>query len=508
MKTTIKVLLLSVFVAFSGEISGQGETGHWYFGYGYGMNFMEMTDRTDAIINGVPNQTLTDVPTYESGPINTWEGCFSISDKNGNYLFSSDGTKVYDKNKNKMKHGDGLLGDPSAAQSGIVLPRPGFSPNYYIITVSSYDAARDPIMYYEVDLSLDGGNGDVLGPYTGMVPDGTALNFNGIYPANDPNENLATIGHDNGVDYWLVHRLKEYIFVWHVTKDGIDPTPTHCYHIPATSSDIYDLKGGYLKFAPGGRYLGGCCYAGGNARVFVADFNTETGIISNLNSRTAGAAYAFSFSPDGNYLYYANIYGISPPGRLSVKSIMEGPAEPPLVLSHLQGCNNFQLGFDNRLYGMQYLSNSRLLYIIPNPNDETPRCVTIPDFFPAPGIKPFLGLPTFSSTFYSSIGIQIIPRLPCRRTPATFSAEVIAGIGSSRIVRIEWDFGDGSPIVTDSNMNETVFTHQHTYDKDGIYTVSLRPYRADGSLATDKIQTREIKVNPCMMPVNPNIHMY
>jgi len=508
MKTTLPILLLFAFVISSAQLSAQGETAHWYFGYGYGMNFIDMNSVSNATINGVPNQTLADVPSYESGPINTWEGCFSISDSEGNYLFSSDGTYVYNDNQQFMPHGRDLLGNSSAAQSGIVLPRPGHSRNYYIVTVPSYDAERNPIMYYEVDLDEDGGHGDVLGPYTGEAPNGTALNFGGIYDPNYPNENLATIGHDNGIDYWLVHRLREHIFVWLVTEDGIDPTPTHNIHIPASSAAIYDNRGGYLKFSPDGRYLGGATYGSGR-HVFVSRFDAETGLITDICCKeTNERPYTFSFSPDGNYLYYVLLYGANPPQRVSVQSIFDGTSETPYELSALQKCNNLQLGFDNRLYGMRYVDKSRELYIILNPDDPNPVCAVIPDFFPANGIKPFLGLPTFSSTFFSTQGIEISPETPCMQKTVTFSVQITPGSGTNRVARLDWDFGDGSPTVTDTEMNQPVYTHDHTYYKDGLYTLTITPYKADGTPLANKVQTLDVRVKPCVMPVNPNIHLY
>ena len=96
----------------------QGQSDNWYFGFGAGVHF-NLDGTVDALSNG---------------QLNTFEGCATISDSQGNLLFYTDGRTVYDRQHNIMVNGRNLFGQPSSTQSVIIVPKPE-SPNiYYIIT--------------------------------------------------------------------------------------------------------------------------------------------------------------------------------------------------------------------------------------------------------------------------------------------------------------------------------------------------------------------------------------
>lgn len=94
----------------------QKEMNTWYFGVNAGLDFSKMVNKKSD-----SNQNAK-VPTYiPNGSISTSEGCFTISDSEGNLLMSSDGTTVYNKNATSttgaagyMQNGTGLLGNASA----------------------------------------------------------------------------------------------------------------------------------------------------------------------------------------------------------------------------------------------------------------------------------------------------------------------------------------------------------------------------------------------------------
>lgn len=66
--------------------------------------------------------------------------------------------------------------------------------------------------------------------------------------------------------------------------------------------------------------------------------------------------------------------------------------------------------------------------------------------------------------------MNIVPRVATIRTPITFQ-------GISRNAEFyEWDMGDGSPLVSG---NESSITH--SYNKTGIFTVTLTVKNGDGS---------------------------
>lgn len=93
----------------------------------------------------------------------------------------------------------------------------------------------------------------------------------------------------------------------------------------------------------------------------------------------------------------------------------------------------------------------------------------------------------------------------CVNTPQTFNVLVNKGTGADELSHTEWDFGDGSAIITDSNLNTTQ-SHSHTYEKKGVYTITVKAFRkSDNTEIISQRQRLIIKVATCSLPVNHNI---
>ena len=110
------IFYIFIFLSFSSFSQNEGNI--WYFGQNAGLDFN----------SGVP-VALTD------GQLNTLEGCASIADNNGDLLFYTDGSIVYNKNHTVMPNCFGLLGNSSSAQSAIIVKKPGSLTVYYLFTV-------------------------------------------------------------------------------------------------------------------------------------------------------------------------------------------------------------------------------------------------------------------------------------------------------------------------------------------------------------------------------------
>ena len=501
-----KLSLLLLFAFCCINIYSQGQAAHWYFGYNSGFDFTNRYTANNAVINGVTGQTVNNIPQFVTGPISTYEGCFTISDKSGNLLFSSDGITVYNKLNQAMPNGQDLKGRSSAAQSGIVIPRPGHPDNYYIVTTSASEQTPHRGMhYYEIDMTLDGGKGDVIPNSETQIQ---FVNQAGttIYSALQAYENIAAVGHANGIDYWLVHRIRRYFFVWKVTREGI-----------ADKADIYDIGidppvhvyPGYTKFSGDGKYIAN---AYSNTSTFtIGKFDNATGAITNIKTRGSlgySNAYTMEFSPNNKYLYFT-FYYTGPVMRLSVNSLLNGTAETPQLV--MNSVTNIQMGPDGRIYGIASKDRSssvyRNLYMILDPDQDNIadiKCTYIPNYFPAANGS-HLSLTNFTSSFFGMDEIKVEPKDKCINQNLTFSVQINTGTGSNSVNKIVWDFGDGTPIVTDSNMDKYYFTQTHAYAKRGIYNITLTPYRSDGTAITDKTQTIQIKVGSCTLPVNHNI---
>jgi len=194
----------------------QNEGNIWYFGFGAGLDF---NSGTAVAIN--------------DGQLNTLEGCASIADTNGDLLFYTDGMTVYDKNHSIMANGTGLLGHNSSTQSAIIVKKPQSSTIYYIFTVDGYSGNNGSFCYSEVNLSLNGGLGDI-----------TSLKNVELF--TNAAEKVTAILHDNGSDFWIVapqHSTNTY-FTYLFSNAGINSTAAQSF------SNTVDNDLGYLLATP------------------------------------------------------------------------------------------------------------------------------------------------------------------------------------------------------------------------------------------------------------------
>ena len=106
--------ILALLLAYSWILDAQ-RNNIWYFGRKAGLNF---------------NQPAP-VPLLNSA-MNTDEGCSSICDANGHLLFYTNGVTVFDRNHKVMLNGEGLSGNISTSQSGLIVPHPGNHRNHPI----------------------------------------------------------------------------------------------------------------------------------------------------------------------------------------------------------------------------------------------------------------------------------------------------------------------------------------------------------------------------------------
>ncbi|MDH6357184.1 PKD domain-containing protein [Parabacteroides sp. PF5-9] len=475
---TLCFICLSAMTVFS--VQAQKEAGHWYFGHNVGLNFIDTQTVNDK--NGVP---VDGMPTLETGPISTNEGCFSLSDSDGNLIVASDGMRVYNKNKDVIA--TGLYGNTSSAQSGILIPFPE-NPGKYIIISNNCRA-----LHYSIfDANANGGLGEVTNINTPVQQ--TTVGSSQLY------ENVTSQIHANGKDYWLLHRAGPYFFTWLITKDGISTTPI-VTDIPDSKSQISGLSEGYMKMSPDGKKI---CHANLDApegEVFFADFDNKTGKISNIILRywkfDTIAFYSLEFSPLGKNLFLSELN----------KSLYVIPVEdielgtPTLVTTEI---GTVQTGSDGRLYGIRSSGSATKRFgVIPNPDDpiEDIKVHIFENFLNGSGA--IWGLPTFAANWFS-VSIDADESF-CVNTSQDFTVTINQS-GSQQITYTEWDFGEGGSFLKDTNVSSGTQTHSYTYEKPGMYNITVRSYLADGKEVAS--ETITVKVNPCVLPVNPNVHLF
>ena len=260
------------------------QSNNWYFGYGAGLNFS--TEPPTVLLDGELYQT---------------EGCATISDNEGNLLFYTDGKDVWNKNHQVMPNGSNLMGHPSSTQSAIVVPYPGQScAKYYIVTIGERNGSSG-VRYSLVDMSLDGGMGDIVTSEKNIHLFGTTTT-----------ESICIAKHNNGNDFWVIGKPVNtgefYSFL--VSSTGFNTTP-----VISSTNYIPDANYGSLKMSPNNQLLAAChtqnSSQGGG--VFVFNFNDETGSITQIFNDSEPtirlSSYSVEFSPNSSLLYFSRIQG-------------------------------------------------------------------------------------------------------------------------------------------------------------------------------------------------------
>ena len=467
---------------FPVQIQAQKEMNWWYFGYNAGLNFNDT--QTVTSLDGV---AVTGMPKPVLGPLSTSEGCFTLSDSQGNLLMSSDGSTIYNKKNQVMSNGTGLLGDNSATQSGIVVPAPNDTNKFYVLTVATEDQPSIGLRYSVVNI-------DVTDPNDmGSVELTTK---NSLLKTGPTAENITVIRHKNGIDYWLVHRTGELFYVWLLNDQGFSATPK-TYKIPALPLVKGKIPGGYigeLIVSVDTRKLVNFCSQA--ATIISADFDNSTGVVADVKLKSimpaATSLYGGTFSSNGEYLYIGNTIaaGIKNSFKIKYSDLRAGDVNLSTIAP---AAINYRLGPDKRVYGIFYaggLKNEKRLIVITDPDEGGNNVKVFSDYLV--GASDF-GLPNFAMLFLS-LEAQLKP-FSCAGYDYAFAIRI--AVNSKDVpTKLVWDFGDGSPTIEQTFIKgNTEYKSLHFYKKAGIFKVMITPYKGTTALPSTTFEAKVIECN-------------
>jgi len=360
---TAIVLLLGSLAALA-----QGETAKWYFGKGAGLIFK------DGSVTAVTN-----------GRLQTEEGSATISDKDGNLLFYTNGITVWNRNHRVMPNGNGMMGMKSSTQSALIVPKPANDSIFYIFT-TDIQAQSNGLRYSVVNMNKDGGNGDL-----------TARNVFLIAPAT---EKLTAVRHSNNRDWWVIaHRWNSNAYMAYlVTADGVS-AETVFSNVGTVHGGAHRKAIGYLVPSPDGTRLASALWDN-ESNFEVLRFNRSTGEVSDpILLKGYEEAYGVCFSPDGKLLYgTANGVG---GGKAQVIqfNLQAGDAAAVAKSAVVVGTSGsprigaLQLGPDGRMYVAR--KDNIHLGVISKPNVKGKDCGYEDAGMHLAGRKSDLGLPNF-----------------------------------------------------------------------------------------------------------------
>ncbi|MFV0237655.1 MAG: T9SS type B sorting domain-containing protein [Flavobacteriales bacterium] len=456
-------------------MAGQKQSAHWFFGSKGGLDF------------------TSGKPVEKAGNLETLEGSASISDVRGNLLFYTDGTTVYNAKHQIMLNGIGLLGNTSSTQSAIIAPDPSNFKRFYIFTVDvpyvDPDDVNDTISginYSLVDMTLDDGLGGVVSSQKNIP----LLEY--------ASEKIAATSHYSENAIWIIAFSNEKralqdskfntFYAFKVDETGVSKEPVKSVLNIYPNSYYIDYRG-YLKFSPNGSKIVCNSQLSGS---FVADFNKETGKVSNPltlemeDDVLLEEVYGAEFSPSGQYLYIDTFYdtddsffdqnevlgnnrklyqfNLNSPDINNSRKLIDKS-------EHFRGA--LQLALDGKIYrvlskGYLYQS-SQTLGAINNPNNEAstvnynPEAIVLEKGYVTQGLPPFI-----QSFFLAQIEVED----HCFGKPTQF--EIFLNDDFKSVV---WDFGD--PTTTNDTSSELAPTY--TYKAPGTYKVTAEITLLDNS---------------------------
>jgi len=405
----------------------QGEGNNWYFG-----NFAGCTFNFGAPV------ALT------NGQLSTIEGSATMSDKNGNLMFYSDGMKVWNKNHIQMPNGFGLLGNSSSTQSAIIVPQPLSNTIFYVFT-TDVSGGGNGLRYNVVDMTQSGGLGNVTVKNTALV--------------TPVEEKVTACRHANGCDFWVVtqKRNTNSFYAYLVTSAGVNAVP-----VISSSGTVSNNDLGYLKINPQGTKMASAVW--GQSRFEFFDFNNATGVVSNGFSTPNLYQYAYGveFSPNGNLVYGTGelLLKVYQWNLLAGNQAAINASVTVVGTSASSETGALQLGPNNKMYLARY--PMQWLGVVNSPNTVGVGCNFVDNGVGLSGKSCYIGLPDFISTIFTlKPTITAVPNC----LTAKFTLSDTTGISG-----LNWNFADPN---SGGNNTSTVISPSHTFTSAGTYIVSV-----------------------------------
>ena len=443
------LLGLSLLIPFFGF--SQGEFNNWYFGTNAGVSFN----------TGIP------VPFFTSAMSGSWGGSSNVSDSLGNILFYTNGFYIYNRNNVQMPNGISPVNTCTGNYYKLCIAfqkLENFS-KYWVFIAGCGDPNNLSGLHYSiVDMTLNGGLGDVSNLENGITVSGTEDAFAAVD---------ATRQHNNR-DVWVCVRRRNTTYnnylTYSVTAAGLNTTPvvsnSHIqeYTIPTTSPLIR-----YLKFSRDGTKL----IAIYDTVAELCSFNSTTGQItpkfivllpfcgfSHIRPKSA------EFSIDSRYLYisgsgnggcttyYAYLYQFD--ASLNDSAQFENSI---ILLSHEVNTAGLQMAPDEKIYCSTGSVDS--LSVINNPSLQGLACSYQRDVVGLGGKASGTSLPDFVERYYAIIHHTG----DCVGQLISFNPAIWPPVDS-----IHWDFGE--PSSGGSNYSNLT-TPTHAYSTTGTYTIKM-----------------------------------
>lgn len=281
-KTTILVLTS----CFSFLLHAQYDN-VWTFGP-VGLDFNEGSPPEPILIGSPSVSTLTEVMNME--------GSASVCNVTGELQFSTNGNQIWNRNGNIMSNGDSLVDQfdcISSAQGALIVPFPNDTAKHYVFSLTFPEGY---LFYSIVDMSLNGGLGEVVAGQKGILID-----------SGFTEQMTSVVG--EACNIWVVLCPKRAagdsvtFNSYEISSNGLNTVPviSKAGVVPGSF-----FRNSYLCFSPDRSLLALTRDAIITGSLELYDFDPMTAQVSNqrlLNPNLNIADYSVCFSPDNSKLY-------------------------------------------------------------------------------------------------------------------------------------------------------------------------------------------------------------
>ena len=296
-------------------------------------------------------------PVILSGAMESQEGVASISNREGQLLFYTNGETVYTSGNTIMVNGTGLSSSGTSTQSVVIVPKPE-SNKYYLFT-TDYNGNPNGFEYSIVNMDLQGGNGEVETKNIKLI--NSSLTEKVTACSNTSEDSYWVITHTSGDTSYYTYKL---------SSTGLSGP------IITNIGSTHNTARGYMKTSPDCSKLISLLYDEDIIDIF--DFDSTGGTLSNFISLTGMTfdigPYGLEFSSDSSKFYVSEgagekVYQFD----LSYTSSTE-MINNVIEVGNISGSSfgALQLAPDERIYLADY--NNTNLHIIHRPNGLGVQC--------------------------------------------------------------------------------------------------------------------------------------
>lgn len=480
------LILIQANLAFAQQYQGH----NWYFGNSpSGLRFSR-SDNSATLVNNQRTPFGTGGSSVASDPVN------------GNLLFYTDGSQIFDATHNLMPNGSALGAFTSGNQPVAIAKAPGPGKRYFVFVNTANNTTGGTVSFRVIDMNQ---LGNALFPSPALGAGETAGNAP-VAGLTGRSEAMITVPHANREDFWLITHANgtpDYS-VTLVTAAGPQPSVNFVGFglIEVAANFSYHPSSGRIAVSP----------QEARRDIEIINFNNTNGVISfgqrvlnsGVQSTIGQAIYDTEWSNSGDFLYIsrhgepgiqADVLQYDVINQLNtIASVL--PQPNTLIRSY-----GLQMAPDSAIYHL-YEANSGTFALGKITNSDT--VATAVTYTPVAftGNPDFDGLqfPSFAPRDSVLLNVTFTTVGTCANSPVSFYPTVTPAADSLR-----WDFGDGS--------GATAWSPVHTYTAGGTFNVRLAAYlKGDSAIATQVLNITQFDVQislvqdttacACELPIN------